>query len=380
MFESGFFRGDFGPSKASQQVTAESTDLQADENGQTRPQTQNQPAVFLGQSAIHGMGYWTPEQIVTAAEIESQITTGLSGLDLEQMLGMSEKRVCPANSTQLDISMYAVDDLLKKGTFEGQSIDLETIDMVLYFGVVPEHVEPATAMCIANQLGLKRVIGFDVSDACLGFTDAWMIADSMIGMGRIRNALLVSAERSSMFSDIAIQAINNGEPLRDHYAALSLGDGSCAVLVGAKNPNHKSVSLLAGSREGYSEHVDLCILPSMGKPMVTRSSKLLEAAVSKFPALVFSVLDHVDWTLDELDFYVAHQASLPVIKLASQMLNVPFDKSRNTMGQQGNMASVSVPFTLAKALEELPEWKNQKVLQLAFGSGLGIGVFALECS
>lgn len=339
----------------------------------------NEHRVFAGHSAIYGMSHWAPEKRVTAVEIENQITTGLTGLDLDVRLGMTAKRVCDSELSIIDLAMEAVEQLLSNGKFDGESIDHDQIDLIIYFGVVSEYVEPATAVLIQDRLHIDKAISFDVSDACIGFSDAWMIADAMIGTGRIRTALLVSAEQSSIFSDKAVRHINEGKPLREHFAALSLGDGSCAILIGPKTTDKNSVELVAECRESYGECSDLCVLPSLNKPMITQAGKLIEAAISKFPSMVYAVLNYIDWTTEDLDFYVSHQASLPGIKTASALMNVPFTKSRNTIQEYGNMASVSLPFTLSKVLSEQEKWTEQKLMLLAFGSGLGVGIFALEC-
>ena len=189
------------------------------------------PHVFDGHSCILGISHWAPETKQSSDELEQLVTTGMQGIELEKRIGMAEKRVAGKDQTLVDMSVSAVEKLCGQGTFEGREIDLNTIDAIIYFGVVSELVEPATALLISSRLGINRAFGFDVSDACMGFSDSWMIADSMIAAGQIKNALLVGAEKCSIFSATAIQEINEEKPLRDHYAALSLGDGASAVLI-----------------------------------------------------------------------------------------------------------------------------------------------------
>ncbi len=220
-------------------------------------------------------------------------------------------------------------------------------------------------------------MAFDVSDACLGFFDAWQIADSMIAAGRIRRALLVSAERISGISNSAVAQINQGQHPRDHFAALSLGDGAVAVLVGPKLPGQSSIRLLAGVRASYSEHVGLCVLPALHLPMLTQAGRLFNAALAKFPPLVHAVLDRSGWSIDDVDSYITHQASMPSILKGSKNLGVPFEKTVNTLEQYGNMASVSVPFTLSKMIQDKGFRAARKILMVGFGSGLGVGVLSL---
>ncbi len=338
------------------------------------------PKTFCGASAIHAIAHWAPGKIKSSGEVESLITKELPiALDIEERIGVKERRVVDPKMSITDMSMAAIDELLKNKNFNGEKVTLDEVDLIIYFSVAREVAEPATAVFIQDRLGLDGVTAFDVSDACLGFIDAWSIADAMIENGRIRKALLVSAERISGISDSAINEINKGENPLLHYAALSLGDGACAVLVGEKTPYLNSIELVSGCRETYGKYSGYCILPSLTQPMLTQAGRLFNVALKKFPRLVDAVLDHCGWGVEEIDTYIAHQASMPSIRKGADAIRIPHTKTYNTIQEYGNMASVSVPFTLSKSLSEKSQWSKQRILLVGFGSGLGIGVFALQC-
>jgi 3-oxoacyl-(acyl-carrier-protein) synthase III len=334
--------------------------------------------VFAGASAILGIAHWAPERRVAIEEVEQSITAELEApLNIKERIGVHEKRICDPSMSITDMAVSAVEKLVRQGTFDGEPLDLQSVDLCIYFAVARECAEPATAVFIQKRLGIDGAMAFDVSDACIGFFDAWQIADSMIAAGRVRRALLVSAERISGISNSAVAQINRGEHPRDHFAALSLGDGAVAVLVGPRLPGQASLRLLAGIRESYAEHVQLCILPALSKPMLTQAGRLFNAALAKFPPLVHAVLERSGWTIDDVDTYITHQASMPSIIKGSKSLGVPFEKTVNTLTHYGNMASVSVPFTLSQMLQERGFQTAQKILMVGFGSGLGVGVLSL---
>ncbi len=344
------------------------------------PPKSTDPKTFSGASAIHAIAHWAPGKIKSSDEVEALVTKELPmALDIEARIGVKERRVVDPEMSITDMSMAAINELLNNKSFNGETVTLDEVDLIIYFSVAREVAEPATAVFIQNKLGLDRVMAFDVSDACIGFIDAWCIADSMIANGRIRKALLVSAERISGISDSAIGEINRGENPLLHYPALSLGDGACAVLVGEKKSYGRSIELVSGARETYGKYSGYCILPSLTQPMLTQAGRLFNVALKKFPRLVDAVLDHCDWTVDEIDTYIAHQASLPSIKKGAEAICIPHSKTYNTIQEYGNMASVSVPFSLSKAISEQTHWRKQRILLVGFGSGLGIGVFALRC-
>lgn len=341
---------------------------------------QSDTSTFLGHSAIYGISHWAPSTRKSSQEVEAEITQPLTNaLEIEERIGVRERRIASGDESITDMAIAAIETLKSKGTLNGNPVVLDDVDLLIYFSVAREVAEPATAVFIQNRLGLEKCIAFDVSNACLGFIDAWCIADAMIATGKVKKALLVSAERISGISDSAISEINRGENPALHYAALSLGDGACAALIGPKTKGSRTVELIAGTRETYGKFSGFCILPSLTQPMLTQAGRLFNVALSKFPKLVKCVLSRSNWETDEIDRYIAHQASLPSIRKGAESIDVPFEKTFNTIEEYGNMASVSVPFSLSKLLATQKNWEKQKILVLGFGSGLGVGVLSLEC-
>ena len=330
---------------------------------------------FVGSSAIHAIAHWVPDNIVTSADIEAKL--GIH-VELEKRMGLQEKRVCDDRYSVVDLAMQAADRLLSTGTFEGEPIPMDEIDLVIYFGVRREFEEPATAVLLQQRLDLSGAMAFDVSDACLGFSDAWCIADAMIATGRIRKALLISGEKISVLGEHALSAIKSGSNLTDHVASLSLGDGAVAILIGPQSKEQKCIYLRAGIRENYSEFHQLCTLKSFLGPMITNPSRLFSSALSKFVPLCISVLEAIEWGREKVDHIITHQASLPAIKKGAQLLGIPLAKWSITFPQYGNIATVSLPLTLSLTLAQQTEWLTKKILTIGFGSGIGVGVFALE--
>ncbi len=125
-------------------------------------------------------------------------------------------------------------------------------------------------------------MAFDVSDACIGFIDAWCIADAMIATRRVRKALLVGAEKSYFVCENAVKQANSGGDILDQYASLTMGNGAVAAVVGLKSNGRRGINLTAGIRETYGEYSNLCILKSYHEAiMKTQPKKLVEAGSFK---------------------------------------------------------------------------------------------------
>lgn len=335
----------------------------------------NLAPIFDGCSSIVGLSHWTPANKVTAHSL-LQLAKAPIGPAMK-LLGLESKFVCDKDANVIDVSLLAIDLLIAQGTFDGLAIPTEEIDLIIYYGVTREYAEPATATILQNRLGLSGAISYDISNACLGFSDAWGIADAMIESGRIRYALLVSAEILSTVANASLERINQGEDYREHIAALTLGDAASAALIGKQGKHKKEVQLKAGVRRTYSQHSELCKMKDTNSPMYTNPSPMFDAAQKELPKLAESILNHLMWDNKDLDLVFSHQASLPSLKTGCKGLNIPFEMAPNTFSTMGNTASVAVPLTLSKELSERDGWSKKRTLLTGFGSGLGIAVSGL---
>jgi 3-oxoacyl-[acyl-carrier-protein] synthase III len=356
--------------------------------------------VSQGCSALARIGWWTATGKKSLEQMMGEITRDVgdarSSVDA---MGLREKRVMEQLSTGekrsdieqhperlmpflraavIEMAVSAASSVFEQGTYDGEPIRKDEIDLVIFCSVARAYCEPATAVVVQERLGLHGAAAFDLSNACLGFTDAWLVADSMIASGRIRNALLVTAEPASHIADICRDSINRGEDPRELRAGLSLGDGAVAAVVRARRPGSKEIALVAATRETFSRHHELCVLPDMYEPMLTRGRQLLAAGVKNIKPLAHSVLVGSQWSLAELDACIVHQVSMGFAENVMKAVQIPATtKKYYTFPEHGNMASASVPFTLGAYIESRGDWKTEKVLCLGFGSGLGVAALTL---
>ena len=329
---------------------------------------------FACRSEIVAISRWAPPKIVTSKEIEEQLLQCKIPVrfDIEKMTGVRERRVADKSMSVVDMAMKACEELFRR-----TKVLPSMIDLVIFTSVCREYLEPATAVVISKRLGINRAKAFDLSNACLGFVDGWMTADAMIQAGRSRLCLVVGAEISSHFWEMALESLRNGhEDPASLLPAFTLGDGSAAMLLRNRVDRKNSFATRAGIRESYGEFSELCVIRDHTTPMVTNAGELLGAALKHTPKLVKDLLEFMDWQPLQVDLVVPHQASLKVIAGGCHLTRIPMSKAHVTLDRFGNLASVSVPFTLSEALEKGVK-PNQKIIIAGYGSGLGVGILAL---
>ncbi|HEY8210264.1 MAG TPA: ketoacyl-ACP synthase III [Myxococcaceae bacterium] len=343
-----------------------------------RPEVEREtsPRIFRCASRLVTIAGWAPPRRLSTEELERTLANSgrLPDLAVAQRSGVVERRVSEQGLDILDMALQASRKALAQA--EAQGVSVEDLDLILYCGVCRQYVEPATAAVLHGMLGLKRATAFDVSDACLGFIDGWMVADAMIATGRARRALVVSAEAGTHYGRLAMKALMDGGDPRVHFASLTLGDGAAAAVLAPRGG--RPDGFLKGMRETHGEHHDLCVIPRSEEPMTSHASRLLSVGLRHFEENARAVIHASGWKVDDVDLVVPHQASSLVIERGREALGISPDKVAVTVDRFGNMASVAVPFALANALEEERVGKGSKVLITGFGSGLGVGMLSLQ--
>ena len=276
------------------------------------------------------------------------------------------------------MALRAIEHLFSKPAYNGKTLSLADVDVLIYCGVTRACLEPATATLIQERLGLDCIVAFDVSNACLGFLDGFCLANALISSGQAESVLLVTAEIGTLYNRLAAEALARGDKPDSHFASLTLGDGAVAALVTATDPTPGSLNFRYGIRRTLARYSDLCIIRDKHSPMQTQPAKLFSAALLHFTPLIRDVVAATGWSMKDIDLIVPHQASSRAITLGALRVGYPLRKTAVTVKEFGNMASAALPFALAHAIEKRGLEDLHRIALLGFGSGLGIAVFTLE--
>ncbi|MBP7735645.1 MAG: ketoacyl-ACP synthase III [Spirochaetes bacterium] len=333
---------------------------------------------FKGEISILDFGCWLPENTVESHDLQAIIDhfPEYRHFNIREKVGVIQRRISPHGVTVLDMAERAARDVIARA---GAGFDIGDIDTILYCAVSRMYSEPSTAVLLQKRLGIPSAMSLDISNACLSFIDGLIVADSMIKSGRSRCALIVSAEKGGTVMRNSMRAMINREKGSECLASLTLGDGSMAVLVCSPSFRAEApLRLRAFSRTTLSEYAECCILPSEDHPMSTDSRALFEGALTHFPSMVKNLLNDLQWSIDDVDVIVPHQASLKIIKKGMAAIGFPMEKCAVSIDRYGNMASVSIPFTLKQVLDERALKEGDRIVVLGFGSGLSFSMMALQ--
>ena len=132
------------------------------------------------QVAIEAMAFALPQDVFSSDTIETELSPLYDRLNLprgrlELMTGIRERRFWPSNHRPSVASAEAGRKLL------GLGVDKDEIDLLIHSSVCRDRLEPATASYVHRLLDLSgNTQILDISNACLGFINAVVLAGSMI--------------------------------------------------------------------------------------------------------------------------------------------------------------------------------------------------------
>lgn len=328
--------------------------------------------------SIESLAYAEPPEIVTSADIEAQLQPVYERLKLpegrlELMTGIRERRFWPPGNLPSQAAAMAGQKALSQSRFCKDDMDL-----VMHCAVCRDRLEPATASNVHARLGLgEHCQSFDLSNACLGVLNGLLVASSMIRTGMARRVLVVSGENGRPLLERTIRTLLKGDftrkTIKPYFANLTIGGGAvAAILCKSEEAGQGSIALGQGAVMSDSSANSLCRGDATGGEldMLTDSEALLAAGVSLARKTWAAFASHNGYTPATPERVICHQVGRRHQIALFEALDIELSKDYSTYENWGNVGSVSLPLTLARAIETNALKSGERAALLGIGSGL----------
>lgn len=315
-------------------------------------------------SRIIGTGSYLPEKMLSNRDLEAMMDT--SDEWIFTRTGIRNRHIANEHETTSDIAFNA-----SQRAIEAAKIDTGDIDLIVVATSTPDMIFPSTACLLQAKLGIKRGAAFDVQAVCTGFIYAMAIADKFICSGQHRCALVVGAEIFSRILD-----------WKDRGTCVLFGDGAGAVVMQASATAGLYSSHLHAdgsyanilSTPGSVRNGEVCGVPFLkmeGNAVFKLAVHVLEEAGREALAANHISIEQVDW-------FIAHQANVRIIKATAKKLGLPLERVVLTVEQHGNTSAASVPLALDVAVRDGRIKPGQTVLLEGVGGGFTWGSILLK--
>lgn len=309
-----------------------------------------------------------PDKVLTNADLEKIVDT--SDEWITSRTGIKERRVLSDGERLSELVVKAAREALNSA-----SLIIDDIDLIIGATFTSDYQLPSGACQLHYHLGAKRPIpAFDLAAACSGWVYGLEVASNFIQSGNYRNILLTGADALSPFLN-----------WKDRTTCVLFGDGAGATII---SPTQNSKAGLRYTDWGaWGKYGD--ILKTEGGKSALPGHRLLENPSQRenffvqmagrevfkvvSPMVVESirrVLKKTEFSMDQMDIFVPHQANLRMIKFIIEKLAYPIEKVGITLQKYGNSSAGTIPITLYECVMEGRIKKGDKVLFSAFGGGL----------
>lgn len=309
---------------------------------------------------MKGIGKAIPEFKLSNHDLAEFIDT--SDEWIQTRTGISSRHISTGETTT-DLAVLAGQSALIDG-----DIEPEEIDLVIVATVTPDSTMPSTACAAAKRMGIKKATCFDLSAACSGFIFASEIAVSFIRQGNYKKALVIGAE---VFSKVL-----NWE---DRSTCVLFADGAGAAVY-TRSEQDQILNIVTASDGGGS---DLITLPVLTKSNRFNPNEVSEAymymdgrevykfATTEVPKNILDVLEGTNYTANDIDWFILHQANARIMDSIAKKLQVDKEKFFKNMDSHGNTSAASIPMALADVKEQFKP--GDKIILSGFGAGLTWG-------
>lgn len=316
-------------------------------------------------AVIRAVEYHLPEARLTTEELAAEFPEW-SVAQIALKTGIEQRHIAAADECASDLAFAAATKL-----FAGGACTPEDIDFILFCTQSPDYLLPTTACLLQDRLGIPRTAGaLDFNLGCSGFVYGLGLAKGLIATGQASKVLLLTADTYSKYlgqSDKSVRTI--------------FGDAGAATLVVADDK--EGVGQLVYGTDGRGGK-NLIVKgggsrqPEMSGDLYMNGRDVFTFTVREIPPLVGRLLDACSMKLDDVDFFVFHQANRYMLDFIRERMGIPAEKFCVEMADCGNTVSSTIPIALKRAAERIKE--GASVMLVGFGVGYSWGATMITWS
>lgn len=309
---------------------------------------------------IRGTGRHVPGKIVSNQDLEHIVET--SDEWIVSRTGIRTRHHCAGEETFSAITAAAA-----RNALENAGIGPDQIGACIVATLSSDTLIPSAACLLQKELHLPEDIPcFDLNAACSGFLFALHTMECLLNASPRKFGLVVGAENLS-------RLIN----WEDRGTCILFGDGAGAAVVECRE-GWPSISAVLGCHG----NAELLRAPGAEMPapsfIAMEGTRVFKFAVEAVPWCIDQVLKRTGRTVEDVDFFVFHQANARIIDLAVRKYHIPPEKTYKNIGEYGNTSAASIPLVLSELHEQGRVGSGSQILAVGFGGGLTWGGAMIE--
>ncbi len=318
---------------------------------------------------ILGTGSYVPPKVLTNFDLQKM---GLDTTDewIVQRTGVRERRMAAPDVTASDLAREA-----SLSALDMAGMTPKDLDLIIMATITPDTCCPSGANWLQSKLDAPQAVTFDVTAACSGFIFALNVAEQYLRNRTWKHVLVVASEIMTRTLDWT-----------DRTTCILWGDGAGAAVLTLGDEGHE---ILSTHIHSDGENGRDLLMPGGGSRTTPISHEsvdkglhtlnMIEANAS-FRVAVRHFIDsikegtrHNNVAVEDIDWFVPHQANLRMFQSISKMLKIPMEKWYFTLPKYGNISSASCAIAFDEAVRDGSIRDGHLVCLPVFGGGLTWG-------
>lgn len=297
---------------------------------------------------------------------------------IRERTGICERRYSELTNPEESNASLAAAAATKALEMAGKSP--QDIDQIVVATCSPDTLIPSTACWLQHKLGANRAWAMDINAACSGFIYGLVTASQFIHGGHSRTALVVGSEVLHPYLN-----------WKDRGSCILFGDAAGAAVL-ERVPETSEQRILDWHLQSDGKFGDLLYIPacsanqgSNGNLLLSNTSKMVmngreifKVAVRTLTELAQHTLDSNGIGIEQVDWFVPHQANQRILEAVAQRLKLPYEKVLINVDRYGNTSSATIPTVLDEAIRDGRIQKGQLLLLDAFGAGFTYGAMLIR--
>lgn len=315
---------------------------------------------------ITGIASYVPDYALTNDELSQMVDTNDEWITTR--VGIKERRILKGEGLgSSHMGKIAVERLLANtGT------NPDDIDLVICATSNPDYRFPSTASIIAHKAGLNKCYAYDIQAACAGFIVALQAGTAYVRTGMYKKVIVIAAEMMSSMTNYD-----------DRTTCPLFGDAAACVLL--EPSEEQGVGVIDGVFHVDGEGLPHLVMKAGGSAypashatvdahehfVYQEGRAVYRHAVTDMLTSSQDILKRNNLTVDQIDWFIPHQANLRIIEAVGSRLGIADDKVLVNIQYRGNTSAASIPLCIDENKDKLK--KGDKLVLTAFGAGFTWG-------
>jgi 3-oxoacyl-[acyl-carrier-protein] synthase III len=340
---------------------------------------------------IIGTGHYVPGRPVHNDDLARVMDTNDEWIFKRS--GIRQRHYAPEGVGPSDLGLEA-----SRRAIEAARITPGDIDYIVFATMTPDYVFPGSGALLAHKLGLKGVPALDIRQQCAAMLFGLQIIEGLVRTGAARTILFVGAEAHAGFmpwedwaaldpaSGRTASVEERARASKHRALAVLFGDGAGALVIRATDrdaglrgmklhTDGGAAKLLYVEGGGFrtrpywrrNDYDEQTYIPTMD------GRELFKFAVTKLPEAARALCAETRTTIDQIDWFLAHQANARINEYVREQLGVPPAKLPSNIERFGNTSAGTLPILIDEQTRAGQLKAGDLCMLLALGAGVHWG-------